>query len=93
MKKVKDPKTIPCFLYFDSSIRLISRPVRNIRYRRPTVPNMDIPISWEMRFSPKGPSNIPDKIKPIIPGILNLRAKSGAKRKKIRISKNTSTGS
>ena len=93
MRKVRIPNAIPCFLYLESSSRLISRPVRNIRYNNPTVPNSVMPISFEIRLKPKGPRIIPDKINPTIPGIFNLLANSGEKRKKIRIIKNTMIGS
>ena len=47
----------------------------------------------DIRLNPKGPRIIPDKINPTIPGIFNLLAKSGEKRKKSRIIKKTITGS
>jgi hypothetical protein len=90
---VNDPKTMLWFRNRLKSLKFISKATINIKYKRPTVPNRVIPISFEIRFNPWGPIIIPANRSPIISGILTLLDNNG-KNKKLNISiENAITGS
>jgi hypothetical protein len=91
--KVKPPKTMLFFLDWENVCISSSRPARNIRYINPTVPSSSMLPLLAMIFKPEGPSIIPDRISPMIPGILRRVKSIGIVRITKRTIPNTITGS
>jgi hypothetical protein len=61
-------------------------------YNNPMVENRSTAEFFSSRCKPCGPINTPDKINPIMPGILILRNKMGESKIINRIKVNTKTG-
>jgi hypothetical protein len=78
--KVNRPNRILLFLFFLNSPRSNSKPAINMIYRRPIVENKSTAEFLFIRNKPCGPMIVPEMIKPIIPGILNLLKIKGTRR-------------
>lgn len=89
---VKKPNSILLCLLFLNSFMSNSRPAINMMYNKPIVENKSTAEFLSKRFKPCGPMSTPDKMSPIIPGILMRRSRIGDSKMIKRTRENISTG-